>query len=58
MESLAAYLKQANEAIEKRAGADIARVVYRITPDESTERALVDVDEMAALINAHGNNEV
>ncbi len=56
MESLAVYLMQANEAIEKRAGADKAHVVYRLTPDESTERALVDVDEMAALIDAHGKD--
>ena len=53
MKSLAAYLMQ---TIETRAGADNARVVYRLTPDESTERALVDVDEMAVLIDAHGKD--
>jgi hypothetical protein len=54
MALLAAYLRSSNEALEKRPAADAAAVVYRLAPDGAAQRALVDVDEMAALIAAHG----
>ena len=55
MAQLVAYLKEANEATATRPAAarDIARAVYRLTPDGSEQRAIVDAEDMAALVKSH-----
>lgn len=59
MADLVAYLQRTNEALEKPSSAtatDMSRVVYRIPTDGSTERALVDIDEMTELVESHGKD--